>query len=366
MSANPWFGLIEASFEAARRALEAMTQGTAVTPGRGDTQGQPQLWRWTTRNTVTAELTTMRVREFRKGGISTGPAVIVVAPYTLHAATTADFAKGHSVIEALLNGGVRRLALTDWRSAGPRMGHLSIDSYLAELNAVIDDIGSPAALVGLCQGGLLAAIYAARFPGKVSRLALVGAPLDLDADRSVLAGLIRNTPPAVIDGLIAQGDGLLRADLVMALWPTTASSETDIRKVLQVTEPRASHVRRFAEWNADLVDLPGLFYRQTIDLIFRRNALARRGFPALGRTVGLCDVRCPLFLFAAAQDEIVSAPQVLAARALVSSPPGDITCHVAEGRHLSLYMGRAVLAEAWPKIAAFIAGGNAVAAARRW
>jgi poly(3-hydroxyalkanoate) synthetase len=362
MPIHPWFGLIETSLEATRRTLEIMGGfgglDVRTVPVAAPTPPAAQPWRWTTPNRVTAELTTMRVREFRRMGRPArdraDQAVIMVAPYALHAATTADFAKGHSVIEALLNGGVPRLVLTDWRSAGPRMAELSFDHYLAELNALIDDVGAPAAIVGLCQGGLLAAIYAARFPKKVSRLALAGAPLDTDAERSVLTNMIRSTPQAAIDRLIAQGDGLLRADLVMSLWPTTASAEADIRKALQVARPTPPLVRRFAAWNADLVDLPGVFYRQTVDLIFRRNAFARREFVALGRTVGLGDVRCPLFLLAAAQDDIVSPAQVLTARQSVSSPPRDIASRLVEGRHLSLYMGRSVLATAWPDIAAFL------------
>lgn len=356
MPVNPWFVLIEASLEATRRTLEIMDLRTA--PFAAPPLAAAELWRWTTPNTVTTELVTMRVREFRRAGRTVrnraDQAVVVVAPYALHAASTADFAQGHSVIEALLNGGVRHLVLTEWRSAGQQMRELSFDSYLAELNTVVDDIGSPAALVGLCQGGLLAAIYAARFPEKVSRLALAGAPLDLDADGSALTDIIRSTPPAVINGLIAQGDGILRADLVMSLWPTTASAEADICEALQVANPKPALVRRFAAWNADLVDLPGAYYRQTVDLIFRRNAFARREFVALGRTVGLRDVRCPLLLLAAAQDEIVSPAQVTSAQALVSSSPGDITCRRVEGRHLSLYMGRSVLAEAWADIAVFL------------
>ncbi len=170
MRANPWLGMIEASLEATRRALEVMGRfgGVDLTaaPVAASTPTTAEPWRWTTRNRVTAELTTMRSREFRRMGQPTrsrsDQAVIVVAPYALHAATTADFAKGHSVVETLLNGGVPRLVLTDWRSAGLRMAELSFDSYLSELNAVVDDIGTPVALVGLCQGGLLAAIYAQR------------------------------------------------------------------------------------------------------------------------------------------------------------------------------------------------------------
>ena len=59
------------------------------------------------------------------------------------------------------------------------MRYLSIDNYLADLNVAIDEIGAPVDLVGLCQGGWLSLVYAARFPGKVRRLVLAGAPVDV-------------------------------------------------------------------------------------------------------------------------------------------------------------------------------------------
>jgi pimeloyl-ACP methyl ester carboxylesterase len=44
----------------------------------------------------------------------------------------------------------------------------------------VDDIGPPVDLIGLCQGGWLSLVYAARFPGKVRRLVLAGAPIGRD------------------------------------------------------------------------------------------------------------------------------------------------------------------------------------------
>ena len=353
MPVNPWLGLIDASLEAARRTLEAMER-LATGPGHAPVQAPTAPWRWTNANRITAELTTMRVRMFRNRVSCKGPAVIVVAPYALHAATTADFAHGHSVVGALLQAGIPKLFVTDWRTAGEEQRYLSIDSYLADLNALVDDVGAPCALVGLCQGGLLAAIYAARFPRKVSRLVLAGAPLDLDAGSSALTDMIRHTPRSAVEELISQGHGVLRSRLVMALWPTARSGENDIRQVLQIAQPPAGLTRRFTQWNRSLVDLPGVFYRQTVDRIFRGNAFARGQFMAMGHAVGLRDVTCPLFLLAAGQDEIVGPGQVLAARSIASTPPHRITCCLVEGRHLSLYMGRAVLAEAWTRIADFL------------
>jgi pimeloyl-ACP methyl ester carboxylesterase len=50
----------------------------------------------------------------------------------------------------------------------------SIDDYLCTLNVLVDELGG-VDLVGLCQGGWMALIYAARFLAKVRKLALAGA-----------------------------------------------------------------------------------------------------------------------------------------------------------------------------------------------
>jgi hypothetical protein len=132
---------------------------------------------WTTRHCVHFELGTMSLRDFSCG--EGGTPTLICAPFALHTATIADFAPGRSVVEALRGGGIERLFVTDWRSAGADMRFLSIDSYLAELNVAVDELGAPVDLVGLCQGGWMALVYAARFPRKVRRLVLAGAPVDI-------------------------------------------------------------------------------------------------------------------------------------------------------------------------------------------
>ena len=52
------------------------------------------------------------------------------------------------------------------------MKDLEIDEYLAEINVCVDDLGGRVNLVGLCQGGWMSAMYAARFPRKVASLVL--------------------------------------------------------------------------------------------------------------------------------------------------------------------------------------------------
>jgi pimeloyl-ACP methyl ester carboxylesterase len=65
----------------------------------------------------------------------------------------------------------------------PRQEDLEIDNYLAKLIVAIDDLGSFVNLIGLCQGGWMAAMATARFPDKVNALVLAGAPIDAGAGR---------------------------------------------------------------------------------------------------------------------------------------------------------------------------------------
>ena len=93
----------------------------------------------------------------------------IVAPFALHDARIADLSSGHSLIETLRDNGCSRPFIIEWKSVTARV-KLRIDSYLCDLNVAVDDIGPPADLIGLCQGGGLSLVYAARFAGKVRSL----------------------------------------------------------------------------------------------------------------------------------------------------------------------------------------------------
>ena len=141
-----------------------MRDGLRIGTAPPSSAAEPPL-DWTTPNTVALQLQSMQLRKFSQAN-ATQPPVLICAPYALHSALIADFARDHSLVEALQRYGMRRLYVTDWRSATPDMRQLSIDNYLADLNVAIDEIGAPVDLVGLCQGGWLSLVYAARFPAR--------------------------------------------------------------------------------------------------------------------------------------------------------------------------------------------------------
>ena len=164
-------------------------------------------------------------------GLRRSSRLLVCAPYALHGALIADFAPGHSLVEALQKDGVNRIYVPDWRSAMPDMRYLSIDNYLADLNVAIDEIGAPVDLVGLCQGGWLSLVYAARFPGKVRRLVLAGAPVDISTP-SELSKMVAALPQQAFEQMVRQGDGLVSGEHMLKLW-NPPFNQQDVEAVLQ-------------------------------------------------------------------------------------------------------------------------------------
>jgi poly(3-hydroxyalkanoate) synthetase len=308
---------------------------------------------WTTPSKVALELATMRLRDCAKK--RSGQPALVCAPYALHRALIADFAPGHSVVQSLQEGGIDRIYLTDWRSASPEMRYLSIDSYLSDLNVAIDEIGAPVDLVGLCQGGWLSLLYAARFPAKVRRLVLVGAPVDLSTE-SALSRLARNAPELVYDQLVARGGGNVSGEEMLRFWSRSPSPE-DIAVALQRSlsdEGGPELLERFARWNEETLNLPGTYYLQIVNWIFRENRIASGEFVALGRKVDLEDMRAPVFLLAGLDDEVVPATQALATAHLVGTPPVFIAAASEPCDHLGLFMGARTHTHAWIRIAEWL------------
>jgi poly(3-hydroxyalkanoate) synthetase len=235
------------------------------------------------------------------------------------------------------------------------MQFLGIDDYLADLNVLVDEIGVPVDLIGLCQGGWMALVYAARFPGKVRKLVLAGAPIDTKAASSLLSKLANATAPAAFEELVRLGEGLVPGRQVLKLWGPESAESENIGRLLQTEETAGSaalaHLEAsFRDWYAWTVDLPGTFFLEIVEKLYERNEIARGMFHALGKRIDLATVRVPIFLLAARDDELVAPEQLFAAERLVGTPSHDIRKVTTDCRHLGLFMGKQVLHEIWPDI----------------
>jgi poly(3-hydroxyalkanoate) synthetase len=275
----------------------------------------------------------------------------------LHGALVADFAPGHSIVEALQQGGVNRIYVTDWCSATPDMRYLSIDNYLADLNVAIDEIGTPVDLVGLCQGGWLSLVYAARFPDKVRRLVLAGTPVDVSTP-SELSKVVAALPPAAFAQMVQQGEGIVSGEHMLRIWNMPFSPH-DVEAVLQRklgdgSDEAQMLLERFMRWDRATLDLPGSYYLDVTERIFRQNQIANGRFIALGRRLDLTELRVPVFLLAGDDDIVVPRDQALATARLLGTQPSWQERACEPCGHLSLFMGRKVLRHSWRRIARWL------------
>ena len=358
----PAFAAASASDFAALMARRFV--GLAMGADDGPMAPEPK---WATPNTIALELKAVRLRDFSaaKDGVPT----LLCAPFALHGSAVADLAPGHSLVAALRNAGLRRLFVTDWRSATPEMCHLGIDDYLAELNVLVDQLGGAVNLVGLCQGGWLSLLYAARFPAKVQKLVLAGAPIDIAAGQSALSALADASPLALFHELVKLGDGRVLGRKVQKFWGAETLDTHEIHKLLQTPEPIGSPAFAalevaFREWHAWTVDLPGTYYLEVIEKLYKRNEIAAGAFVALGERIDLGKLRVPLFLLAARDDELVAPAQLFAAENLVGTPPRAVQKALAPCGHGGLFMGRTILAEYWPSISRWLVEPDAAVSRR--
>ena len=313
----------------------------------------PQRIDWASPNEIVADFTTMRLRAFVAEG---GAPVIVVAPYAVHDAGLADLAPGHSLIERLSAEGFGPILLTEWKSATASTRGLGVDAYLADLNAAVDLAPGPPILVGLCQGGWLSLVYAAVFPGKVAKLVVAGSPVDTSSP-SQIADSARNVAPQTVEDLIAAGGGLVSGRATLGVFRAVGNAEIDACDILQIeTAGAAKAVERFVAWDARTVDLPGRYYADVLNWVFRDNRLAGGDFPVFGRPTPHSRVTAPIFALAGEKDAVAPPPQVFGALDLVGTPAPARAKRLAECGHLSLFMGARTLSREWVEIAGWMRG----------
>ncbi|MCW5744899.1 MAG: alpha/beta hydrolase [Alphaproteobacteria bacterium] len=314
--------------------------------------------RLATPNRLRLDLRTMALRDYGTPGH--GLATLVDAPHAGHTAMIADYHKGQSLIETLLANGVGHVALTDWKAATDDMKDLEIDNYLADMIVAIDDLGGRVNLVGLCQGGWVSAMLAARFPDKVNSLVLAGAPIDTDAGDGPIKRMVHQSPMSFYEELVALGGGLMRGKFMLQGWKNMHPEQHYIQDHVDLYEhiddPQYRAKREtFESWYENPIDLPGRWYLQVIQQLFMENRLARGRFVGLGRKLDLHDIRCPVYLLAGADEDITSPEQVLDAAKYLGTPPDRIVRRTVPGGHIGLFMGARTLKEHWPPVARWIA-----------
>lgn len=322
-----------------------------------------------TPNEVRLDLRTMKLPEYGKpGGIPT----LVDAPHAGNTAMIADYHKGQSLIETLLANSIGHVALTDWKPATEDMKGLEIDNYREEVIIAIDDLGGRVSMVGLCQGGRVSTMVAARFPDKVNSLVLAGSPNDTDAGSGPIKRMVHESLMSFYEELVATGGGLMLRKFMLRGWKNMHPEQHYIRDHIDLYEhiddpAYLAKEETLESWYENPIDLPGRWYPQAIKLLFKQNRLAKGEFVGLGRKLDLHGITCPAYLLAGAYDEITTPEQVVIAAKLLGTPGDRVMQETVPGGHIGLFMGARTLKEHWPTVARWIAWvSGSMAATSPW
>jgi poly(3-hydroxybutyrate) depolymerase len=345
-----WPALVAASAVETASSIAAHFLGL---PGDAEGDRAAQEPEGATPSKIALELHAVRLRDFTM--VDSGIPTLLCTPLALHGAAVADLAAGHSLVAALRDAGIDRLFMADWRSASADMRFLGIDDYLADLNVLVDHLGGLVDLIGLCQGGWLSLLYAARFPAKVRKLVMAGAPVDIAARQSELSAIAEATPLTAFQSLVDLGDGRVIGRNAAKLWGNDTVDANDIRRSLQTLQPAGSpELARleaiYRNWNSWTIDVPGTYYLEVIEKLYKRNELATGSFVALGQKIDLSRLRLPMYLLAGSADEVVTPEQLFAVERLAGTRPQHLRHEVAPCNHLGLFMGKRALEEYWPGI----------------
>jgi poly(3-hydroxyalkanoate) synthetase len=315
---------------------------------------------WSSPHEIVAESPLARLRDFSSGP---GPWVmptLVLPPQAGHDSCIVDYSPAQSQMQTIIGAGLNRAYSLDWRGATSDTADASIEDYLEVVDRAVQHCGGRVNLIGDCQGGWLATIYAALEPERVNTLTIAGAPIDFHAGEPVIGDVLRWLAPGgdlrFYEALVASGGGVLKGRHMLSGFIMIQPS-TEISRQLELlcNLGNATHIaryREFEDWFKYTQDIPGSFFLWIVRNLFSDNAMITGELEVGGRKVRLDRLRMPLNLLGGASDHITPPAQVFALAEHAATPADQVHRRVCDGGHLGLFMGRDALAGHWPPLLA--------------
>ncbi|MBA2579762.1 MAG: DUF3141 domain-containing protein [Thermoleophilaceae bacterium] len=315
---------------------------------------------WATPHEIAWSTPLARLRDFSAGADDGVVPTLVLPPQAGHDSCIVDYCEDQSQVQVIKAAGLSRLYSLDWVGATQQTKDASITDYLELIERAIDHIGGPVNLIGDCQGGWLATIYAALRPDQVNTHTIAGAPIDFHADNPVIGDWLdaidAEGDMAFYEWAVAMGNGVLKGEFMLNGF-VMIKPEQEVEKQMQLlsrlSDPQQlERYRVFEDWFKHTQDIPGAFYLWIVRHLFRGNELVGGTLAVGDEKVDLSRISCPLNLLAGGVDHITPPGQVFALAEAASTPKAKVTRRTTSGGHLGLFMGREALREHWPPLLA--------------
>ena len=360
-------GLLDSWLDGCAAAVEGAGKCWATALERGPAAFDVPRWvaltagrkapSWTTPHEIVFESPLARLRDFSVSRRRVVP-TLVLPPQAGHDSCIVDYSADQSQMRTIVEAGLERALSLDWVGATRETKDASIEDYMDVVDRAVEHCGGRVNLIGDCQGGWLATIYAALYPERINTLTIAGAPIDFHAGEPVIHEVMRRVAPdgnlRFYEALVASGGGILQGRHMLTgfiMIQPGAEISRQIELLLNLDDPaHVARYREFEDWFKHTQDVPGAFYLWIVRHLFRDNGLISGSVEVRGRKVDLGRIEMPLNLLAGATDHITPPDQVFALASYASTPPDLITRHVSTGGHLGLFMGHEALREHWPRV----------------
>ncbi len=268
-----------------------------------------------------------------------------------------DISKDKSLVKRLMDEGLD-VFLIDWGHTSYDDGDLSLDDYIHMLDEAVDKVRALSgkdriSMLGYCWGGIVSLIYASLYRYKLNSLIVMAAPVDFDKDDGILAVWAK-----AIDArrLVAEYGHMNGQALDVAFLLRNPIRYT-IMKYLNLfkrIDDRAFVETFFAveRWLYNTPTVPGRFYEQIIEDLYKGNALIKGILTVDGKRVDLKSIDLPLLTIIAENDDLTAPASTLAVNDHTSSSEKRVMS--IPGGHVGLCISSIAHKRLWPSVARWV------------
>ena len=287
------------------------------------------------------------------GGARRPPLLIVFS--LVNRPTVLDLQPDRSLIRRLLAAGLD-VYLLDWGYPDRGDRHTTLADYTTGyLKRAVEHLGThgPIDLLGVCQGGTLALLYASLEPKRIRRLVTMVTPVDFHTPDNLLSKWARGVDVDRLVDTFGNVPGELLNTVFVSLMPFRLTLQKYLALIDGADDARQlENFLRMEQWIYDSPDQAGAAFREFIKSYFQENRLMHGSATLGGQAIDLGRVAMPVLNVYATEDHLVPAASARALAGLVGSRNYQELAF--DGGHIGIYVSSR--AEAIPAgIAAWLA-----------
>lgn len=300
----------------------------------------------------------VKLYHFRPGKRPSCPVPLLITYALVNRETMMDLEEGRSVIRNMLDHGLD-IYIIVWGYPSRLDRYLTFDDYIdIYINDCVDHIRKETGLerinlMGVCQGGTFAAIYAALYPEKVRNLITMVTPIDFDTDDGLLNIWCRYMDMDLMVDTLGNIPGDFMNLGFLMLKPFQLMIDKYIGLVDSAEDPASvRNFLRMEKWINDSPDQAGETIRKFVNELYKENRLIKGQLQIGGRKVDLKRIDMPLLNIYAEQDHLVPPSSSEPLGELVSST--DVTTRSFPVGHIGMYVSSKSQRDLAPMIAEWL------------